>query len=380
MSLRRIAGLAVAAIAVSGAGLLLSGPSAAVTPTPISLNLTGLSSTSCPLPLYGSIALKPATTVQFKPGVNLIGAQKMTLSVLSEAQTTPAPVAKSYAVPVTGVNVAFPSAGTYALRWSTNAVLGVLGMSQTGKLVISDNAQGCVIAVQVPVPSVSASVVPSPITSAINGGLSSAVGGVNGALSPVNSAIGSLPTSLPTLPAVPGAPGLPGVPGVNLPGVSAPAGNAGPSTTYKPTGPTVADRTVPKGYGSGSGLGGIFVPGGGGSATDGSATGNSITAAGQQPGAAPSAAAGSTAKQAKAGPSARTVEVASSRPRSALGALPTLAVILAILALSGATAFYARTFLAAAAGSGRRGNPQALISRSRPAGEAGRFPSPDASR
>ena len=47
----------------------------------------------------------------------------------------------------------------------------------------------------------------------------------------------------------------------------------------------------------------------------------------------------------KSGGAPRTVELATSRPRSALGAMPTLAVIFAILALSAATAFYARTFL-----------------------------------
>ena len=64
MSLRRIAGVAVAAVVASGAGLLLSDPSSAVTPpTPITLNLTGMASTSCPLPLNGSIAVLPGTTV-----------------------------------------------------------------------------------------------------------------------------------------------------------------------------------------------------------------------------------------------------------------------------------------------------------------------------
>jgi hypothetical protein len=96
---------------------------------------------------------------------------------------------------------------------------------------------------------------------------------------------------------------------------------------------------VPDGYGSGSGVGGVYVP----------VTGNSITAGGQQPvpgnGKQAGAAGSSTAATVKSGGSPKTVELASNRPRSALGALPTLAVILAIVALSGATAFYARTFL-----------------------------------
>jgi hypothetical protein len=340
MSLRRIAGVAVAAaIVASGAGLLLSGPSGAVTPpTPITLGATGMASSSCPLPLYGSIALKPGTTVQFKPGVALSLGQSMTLSVLSEAKTTPAPVAKNYAVPAAGVAVAFPSTGSYALNWKTS---GVLGMSQKGKLVLNANAAGCKVAVQLPVPSVSASVVPSPILSGINGAIGGVVSSANGALGPINSALPTLPTA-PTLPGV--NPPVLSPPVINPPGASTPAGNQGPGTTYKPTGPTVADRTVPDGYGNGSGLGGLYVPGSGGSAT-----GGSITAPGQQQGAGnaaqPTGVAGSAERQANPAGSPRTVELATNRPRSALGALPTLAVVLAILALSGATAFYARTFL-----------------------------------
>ena len=343
MSLRRIAGVAVAAaIVASGAGLLLSGPSGAVTPTPVELEATGMTSPSCPVPplgVYGSIALKPGTTVQFKPGVALSLGQSMTLSVLSEANTTPAPVAKSYAVPATGVAVAFPSAGSYALNWKTS---GVLGMSQKGKLVINSNAAGCKVAVQLPAPSLSASAVPSPIISGINGAIGGVVSSANGALGPINSALPTLPTA-PTLPGV--NPPVVSPPVINPPGASTPAGNQSPGTTYKPSGPTVADRTVPDGYGNGSGLGGLYVPGSGGSATGGSASGNSITAPGQQQGVGNAQPAGSAQRQAKPGGSPETVELATSRPRSALGALPTLAVILAILALSGATAFYARTFL-----------------------------------
>ena len=342
MGLRRFAGVAVAAAVVSGAGLLLSSPTSAVTPpTPITLDALGMSSSSCPVPplgVYGSIAVKPATTVQFEPGVTLKLGQSMTLAVLSEAKTTPAPVAKTYAVPASGVKVPFASAGTYALDWKVNGLLGVAGFEQHGKLIVASSVQGCAVAVQVPVPNVSASAVPSPITSAINGGVSAVVSGVNGALSPVNSALPTLPSGAPTLPPIPGVPSLPGV---HLPGASPTPGPAVPATNYKPTGPTVADRTVPKGYGNGSGLGGASV----------SVAGNPInaparqSAAGTGNGTRPSNAGGSTVAPKRAGGAPKTVELASNRPHSALGALPTLAVILAVLALSGATAFYARTFL-----------------------------------
>ncbi|MEO7261256.1 MAG: hypothetical protein ABI047_08395 [Jatrophihabitantaceae bacterium] len=356
MSLRRIASFAVAAAVASGAGLVLSGPSGAVTPpTPITLNLTGMSSTSCPLPLAGSMAVVPNTTVLLKND------PAMTLALSTESVTIrPAPNSLDPAsskviadIPDAGAPIAFTRATTYSLSWQIRSLGGTLSNTQTGKLIITTSVKNCAVAVQLPVPSLSASVVPSPITSGINGAIGGAVSSVNGALGPVNSA---LPT-LPTVPALPNVPGAPSVPGVNLPGASVPAGHDGPGTNYKPTGPTVADRTVPDGYGNGSGLGGVFVPATGDSAGGGSADRGSIIA-GRQSGlsnARPSAGSGAPAKAAS---SPRTTELASTRPRSALGALPTLAVILAILALSGATAFYARTFLLQPAGAQAKATPK----------------------
>jgi hypothetical protein len=110
----------------------------------------------------------------------------------------------------------------------------------------------------------------------------------------------------------------------------------GVGTDYHPTGPTVAQRTVPQGYGNGSGVGGTYVPSGtsgsagGSSAGTGSATGKSSTS-GQQP--------------AKPGGSPKTVPLAADKPRSALSGWSALIVLGAVLALSGATAFYARSYL-----------------------------------
>ncbi len=368
MSFRRIAGLAVTAVVVSGAGLLLSSPTGAAPtpPTPVTLEATGMASPSCPpvpLGVYSAIALKPATVVQFKQGTLLPGANAESLTIKPAPNSTdPKSTAVIATVPKAGAApIAFSRAATYSLSWQYKAVgpLGAaeVGVARTGKLVIDSNAAGCKVTVQVPVPSVSASAVPSPITSAVNGALGGIASGVNGALDPVNGA-------LPTLPAVPALPGVnpPAInppvitpPSLNPPGASRP-GDDSPGTSYKPTGPTVAERTVPKGYGSGSGQGGVYVP-----AAGESATGSSINA-GPQSGAGKartSGATGSAAQQVKPGGSPETVELAATRPRSALGALPTLAVILAILALSGATAFYARTFLLqpATAGTAAAGGP-----------------------
>lgn len=352
MSLRRIAGIAAAAAVVSGAGLLLSEPSGAVTPpTPITLNLTGMASASCPLPLNGSMAVTPNTAVQFKQGdLGVATGERVTISPAPNS-TDPASSTPWIAVPAAGATpITFTRSATYHLTWQSTAV-NLLGQAtlvaqQTGKLIINSSVQNCQVAVQAPVPSLSASAVPSAVTSGINGAIGGVVSGVNGALGPVNSALPSIPTA----PSLPGGPGITGLPGGHSPGVSPPPGQNAPGTIYKPTGPTVADRTVPKGYGSGSGVGGVFVP----------VTGNSINAPAQQAangGSRPGAAASST-PGAKSGGSPRTVELASNRPRSALGALPTLAVILAIVALSGATAFYARTFLLQPAGAPQAAKPE----------------------
>lgn len=343
MRFRRIVGGAAAVVVSGAAGLLLSTPTGAVTPPfPISLDATGMSSSSCPVPtgplgVYQSIAVKPKTPVQFKPGLALALGQSMTVSVRLVAASTPAPTAKTFAVPKSGLTLSFPTAGTYALDWKANAVLGVAGFEHGGKLVIDSTATSCVVGVQLPVPNVSAPVVPSAVTSRINAGASSVVSAVNGAVGAVNSAVPPLPTGLP---AGPGLPLPTGLPGPKPPAHTATAGPAVPGTYYKPTGPTVADRTVPKGYGNGSGLGGSSVSLAGHSIT--APAQQSVTGNGNQSGRHSSSTAAASGKSAGA---PKTVELASKRPRSALGGLPTLAVILAVVALSGATAFYARTFL-----------------------------------
>jgi hypothetical protein len=336
MRLGRVVGIAATAALAAG-GCLLAGNSAgsAATPPPptqIALGALGMSSAACPLPLNGSMAVKPGTTVQFKP--DALGAlETLTLSYVRETTTAPkpAPTTKS-PVPSAGWSVAFNSAGTYDLSWHID-VLNILGgiasvgATQTGKLLVSSNAQQCVIAVQVPVPSASVPV-PGPVNSIVNGVVSSAVSAVNGVLSPVNSVVG------PPLGSVGGVVG--GVTGGltgGVPGAGVPPGGSDPGTIYKPTGPTVAQRTVPQGYGSGNGAAGLYLPANGGSIT---APAIGFTGAGK-----------SSANSApiKSGGSPHTVDLAADKPRSALEGWSALIVVVALVALSGATAFYARTFL-----------------------------------
>lgn len=346
MNVRRL-GAGAAAIAIaSGAGLLISaGSGGAATPpppTPITLNLTGLASSACPLPLNGSMAIKPGTTVLLSNDV-LLGALSTEKVTITPAPDSTDPKSSRTIDPIgtAGSKVAFNRAATYSLSWQTKTLSNVplvppvLSATQKGKLIINASAQKCVVAVQVPVPSVSVPGVPSSVTGPINGAVSSAANTINGALGPVNGAVGGV------LGQVNGAVG--GVTGGLTGGGAAGggggkpgAGSSGPGTIYKPTGPTVADRTVPKGYGNGSGLGGVFV----------GSNGQSINAPSIGFAGSNGKTSGSATKSAvKSGGSPNTVDLASKQPRSALAALPMLAVIAAVIALSGATAFYARTFL-----------------------------------
>lgn len=336
MRFRRIAAaLGVAAVAGGGAlAISTAGSAATPAPTPISLGLTGMASSACPLPLNGSMAVKPGTTVQFKPDTVLGHLTTLSLSYVRETSTTPKPAATSKDVPNAGLNVAFSSAGTYDLSWHTVTLnlLGVpvsVGVTTTGKLLVNSDAAKCVIAVQVPTPSVSVSGVPDPVTSTVNGIVGGVVSGVNGVLNPVNGVVGPIlgggPSGLP----IPG-----GGSGGSSGGGSLPS--PVPGTNYHPTGPTVAQRTVPQGYGNGSGVGGTYVPAGSNGSGGGSASGTGSAASGNS---------GPTSQPVKSGGSPKTVELAANKPRSALDGWSALIVLGAVLALSGATAFYARSYL-----------------------------------
>jgi hypothetical protein len=144
-------------------------------------------------------------------------------------------------------------------------------------------------------------------------------------------------------------PGLtaPGVPLPNLPAPGLPASgqsnngsqgqSAGSYLDYKPAGETVAQKVMPKGYGSGSGASSQYVAPG---LEGGSLNAPSIPfKAGNGSTSRPATAAG----KAKAAPS--SVDASSNSSHSAITGLPALLVVLAVIALSAATAFYARTFL-----------------------------------
>ena len=340
MRFRRVVGAGVAGAALAGAGLLLSiGGAGAATPapTPISLDLTGLASSACPLPLNGSLALKPGTTVSLQPD------DLLKVGTTEQVKISPVPNStdkksstKWTTLPSSGTKIAFTKPGTYTLNYQTVVnVLGLakVGASQTGKLVVNANAQKCVVAVNVPVPSVSVSGL-DPVLSPVNSAVSGVVGGVNSAVAPVNSAVGPILGSVNQ-----GVGGVAStvnglVPTTKASTPSAPSTTA-PGTNYKPSGPTVAQKTVPQGYGSGSGAAGSYV----------SADGSSINAPAIGLTGTTAQSRASTAPTVKSGGSPKTVDLASSHPRSALTGLPALAVALAIIALSGATAFYARTFL-----------------------------------
>jgi len=334
MRFRRVAATTTLAAMAGGAALLIgtqSGSAATPPPTQITLADTGLGTSFCPLPINGTVALKPGTTVLFKPPILLGALNTYTLKVLSEAKTNPPQTAKAYNVPNAGTKVGFGSAGTYDLSW-TESLLNVLGLppklklTQHAKLVISPNAQACQVAVQVPTPGVS---VPGagPVNSIVNGVVGSVVGGVNAAVSPVNSAVGPILGGVNS--------GLGGLTGGKSGSAGHPSAAPTPrvSTIYTPSGDTPAQQTVPQGYGGGNGAAGAGL----------TADGKSINA--PAIGFKGLGNASATNQSVKSGGSPKTVDLAANKPQSALGGWANLIVLVAVLALSGATAFYARTYL-----------------------------------
>ncbi|MDQ1718952.1 MAG: hypothetical protein QOE89_2905, partial [Pseudonocardiales bacterium] len=291
----------------------------AATPVEIQLQLTGLSSAACPLPVNSSIGLSPQTTVKLVPGITGIG---VTVSVSPDPSNAKATAPKKYDLPAAGVNVALTRNTTYTLTWNTS--LAILDLRQSAKLVTDSSATkaACLVGISVPTPSIQTTLVPPAVKDPVNGAVSSAVGGVNQGIAPINGILG---------PVVGGVPG--GKP-TTAPAPGSTSTTPGSVLGYKPTGLTPADKTVPKG-GTGGGTGGTYVAPG----LDGSIN---APALGVNGGDAKATAANSTAKP-KPAPS--SVDLASSTDRSAISGLPSLLVVLAVIALSAATAFYARTFL-----------------------------------
>jgi hypothetical protein len=227
-------------------------------------------------------------------------------------------VSTSYTLPAGPVT--FNTPGVYSLKWTGEVLLKGIQTLNTGTLQIAAGASGCQLAVSVPGAGVNAGQLP---------GVGGAVGSV---LPPVT--VPGVQVPVPSAP-VGGNP-TPGNPNPN-PGTSKPGtSNPGPGLNYHRPGSTVADRTVPHGYGGGNGAANQYVPPG---------LGNSIVAQGTTAVSGSNTTSPSKAAAAPGGSAPKTVDVASSKGRSALDALPTLMVVLAVIALSGATAFYARTFL-----------------------------------
>jgi len=328
MNLRRmVAALAATAVA-TGATLLLAPTTAhgLTPPTPITFDATGLASSSCPvnLPLNNKIALAPGTKIQFGPGLvngvlaNLAGSETLTVTPVSATGQASGP-ATTHALPW-AAPVSFPI-GTYKLDWIAKTLLGAIATTGAGTLQVAEGASGCRLAPALPGVGVNPGQLPD-------------VGGVVGSIVPPATIPGvQVPVPLDPGPIT----GLLPEGGTKTPPSGNPSpGASGSALNYHSNGPSVADRTVPRGYGGGSGAASNYVPAG----LEGSivAPGTNFAATGKTSGP-------STAAPGPSGSGPKTVDVASSKSRSALDALPTLLVVLAVIALSGATAFYARTFL-----------------------------------
>lgn len=361
MRIRRLAGAAAVA-AIAGASVLYASTAAnAASTVPAQLSLTGVTTASSPL---------GGTTVGLHPGDTL----------QLSASTAPTAGLASLGLPVGGLvnsvagyeviahfpvgfpggarNVTlgykastlinFPTAGTYPFTWNAyrlsstilggvvatpinltsaqiqQAHIGINAQGQwVGQVVVSNNPPAGGLGVQLPNTSISPSL---PV-----GGLPSV----------------HLPgLTTPTLPGVPKLPGLPGIPGAGK-GPAPKPGSGGTQLNYQPPGANPADQVVPKGYGSGSGASYQYVAPGLGSTGGSSVAGSNGTSGGGSGGSSAANAANGKAAGSSSGavPSrSRAVDLASSSDHG-IAALPSLLVIAAVFALSGATALYARTFL-----------------------------------
>ena len=357
MNLRRIVGALAATAVATGATLLLA-PTAAHAATTVSTQLAFSGVVTTKSPAGGKVVgIHPGDTVDLKAatvptaGLDALGLGGLANSLLGSLTGYQVVVHIPANFPggkrdvklgacggASHLPLTFPAKGTYDFTWNAYQIsplclapasLSTSDLNQLKAAGVAINAQqqwvGQVVVADNP---------PA-------GGIGVQVPGV--AASPSLPVVGQLPSvglpgaTTPTLPNIldPGLTGQPG--GTKNP----PSGNpnpaaSGPAFNYHSNGPSVADRTVPHGYGGGSGAASNYVPAG----LSGSivAPGTNFAANGKAPGA-------STPAAGPAGSAPKTVDVASSKSRSALDALPTLLVVLAVIALSGATACYARTFL-----------------------------------
>jgi hypothetical protein len=303
----------------AGATLLLSPTGAgAATPVRIQLELTGLSSAACPLPLNSSIGLAPQTTVKLVPGSTALNSVQVSLS----PDPRNAKATAVYDVPTAGVDITLTRNTTYTLSWNTSLV--GLGVGQSAQLVTDSSATkaACLVGISVPTPSIQTTQVPPAVKDPVNAAVSGVVGDVNQGIAPINGILG------------PVVGGFTGGKPRTAPAPGSASTAPGSILDYRPSGLTPADKTVPKG-GTGGGVGGTYVAPG----LDGSINAPALGFSGNNAKPTPTK---STAKP-KAAPS--SVDLASSTDPSAISGLPSLLVVLAVIALSAATAFYARTFL-----------------------------------
>jgi hypothetical protein len=353
MTVRRIVGAATATAVATGAALLLAPTAQAGTTVKAQLALSGVVTATAPA--GGSVVgVHPGDAVSFEAatvptaGLDALGVGSLLGGVLSpitgyQVTLIPGtgfpgshtPVVLGYGAKASYA-LTFPTKGTFNFSWTATSlkplalVRAPLDGNQLAQAGIKLNAKGEWVGQVV--------VADNPPA----GGISVQLPGVSA--SPRLPVVGQLPgvglpgVITPTLPGLGGLTGLlPGGSGAPTPGGGTPTPShsaTDPALNYRPPGQSLGDLVVPHGYGGGNGAASNYVPPGLSNAIVAPGT-NFVTG---QPGtsAKPSTATGAHSK---------TVDIASTKPRSALDALPTLLVVLAVIALSGATTFYARTFL-----------------------------------
>ena len=327
-----------AGLAIGGAVILSVGPASAATGVvTATFGVTGVSTSNCAVSTGGAdVYLKPGDELDIKTsvvGMTVLGLPLSTAQIagLEGTMVIDPGKATQHSMPLSATKttkLAYLTTGNHVYTWTATkvSVLGLVlplsldlgfakagaSLSYQGTIHVTDKAAQCGIAVQLPGPTISASITGLPP--------------IKISLPPVNINVpvdpGTIVSKIPT-------------PG----GVTPPAtgGGSGSSSGYTPPPPSIPEEVVPKGFGgylgNGAGFFGNALP---------DLTVPDVAPANLAPAhaanAAPVRPAQTTNKAAK-----KPVEYATNQKPSAQ--MPVILAIIAIIALTVVTAQYARLYL-----------------------------------
>jgi len=332
-----------AGLAIGGAVMLSVGPASAATGTvTATFGVTGVSTSNCSLSTGGSdVYIKPGDELDIQTsvvGMTILGLPLSTSQIAGLVGTMVIDPGKAsqHVIPLSATKttkIEYLTAGNHVYTWTATKV-SVLGLtlplsldlgfakagaalSYQGTMHVTTAAAKCGVAVQLPGPTVSASITGLPP--------------INLSLPPININLPVDPGTILSQIPKPGGPITPPSTG----------GNSGGSNGYIPPPVSIPEEVVPKGDGGYLGNGAGFF---GGALPD--LTVPDVAPANLAPAKAVNAAPAKPAKNvnnAHKAPAKKAVEYATNQKPSAQ--MPVILAIIAIIALTVVTAQYARLYL-----------------------------------